>query len=111
MHEGPFMKPSTCLLIVAVLMVGCHDPAFDAPTYSEQELQQAQSDGYAEGMYTLCAVLIDTDYLRYLAEENKPIPAAAFQKYPSDIAGQYVGKTVGNLCRRAARLYSPAGPT
>lgn len=101
-----------CLTILTVFLAGCyHDPAFDAPTYSEQELQQAQSDGYAEGIYTLCAVLIDSDYLRYLAEENKPIPAAAFQKYPSYISGQYVGKTVGNLCRSAARLYAPAGPT
>lgn len=100
-----------CLMTSTVLLVGCyHDPASNAPTYSEQELREAQADGYAEGLYTLCAVLIDSDFLRYLAEGNKPIPAAAFQKYPSYIAGQFVGKLVGNLCRRAARLYTPAGP-
>jgi hypothetical protein len=98
-------------LILTVLLVGCHDPAFDAPTFSEQELTKAQMDSFNEGMLTLCAVLIDADYLRYLTEENKPIPADAFHKYPSYVAGQPVGKLVGNLCRGAARQYSLAGPT
>lgn len=102
------LRLCACLMILTALLVGCNDPSPAGNT--TPSAVDYNANAYAEGVFTVCALLIDSSYLRYLVDRHKNLPPDAFHTYPEYVSGRPVGRLVGGLCKAAALKMGSTGP-